>query len=141
MVESSQKDPLLVQLNPGVSIVHVGSGPLSEEVSGQAFRLLPSGWNIGSPRYRNALRTLAANGGQEVLKNTVNDPSTYFVLYARPWDDVAEVVMIWEEYFRDHFEGEVGSKCHLEIAREFHDQGFRFIVYQMKSGRVDRLDE
>jgi hypothetical protein len=126
-------NPLLIQLNPGVALMHVGCGPFRERLTDRPVRIVPSGWNIRSPRYRAALGQLKVVSGRELLEKASDDPSIYFVLYARPWDDVARVKRIWETYYREHFGGPAKGGYRLESVRRFGSGGHQLLFFQMNS--------
>ena len=127
------EQPVFIQLDPGVAIMHVGCGPLRERLTDGAVRIVPSGWNMRSPRYRRALAELQVASGQELLARAPDEKSIYFVLYARPWDDVAKVTGTWEAYYQEHF-GELASKTYrLEETRHFEADGYRLVFYRITS--------
>ena len=131
--ESVGQKPVLIQLDPGVAIMHVGCGPFQERLTEQPVRVVPSGWNMRSPRYRGALSQLQVTSGQELLARAAGDLSVYFVLYARPWDDVPRVKRIWESYYQEHFGGAAKGGYRLESVRRFESAGYQVLFFQMSS--------
>ena len=84
-----------------------------------------------SPRYRAALSQLQVASGQELLAKAPVERSIYFVLYARPWDDVPRVKKIWETYYREHLGGAASEGYQLESAGRFESAGYQLLFFHM----------
>jgi MFS family permease len=136
--ETASEKPVLIQLDPGVAIMHVGCGPFQERLTEQAVRIVPSGWSMRSPRYRAALSQLKVTSGQELLARAAGDQSVYFVLYARPWDDVPRVKRIWETYYQEHFGGAAKGGYGLESVRRFESSGYQLLFFQIEAKGQER---
>ena len=121
--------------------MHIGTAPLHEQMTEQPIRVLPSGWNVRSPRYRAALKQLNVQNGQELLRKSVDNPSICFLLYQRPSDsdkDVADVRNIWVNYFEEHFDEDGDREFQLQKYREIKSgkKGsgrYALIVFRMVS--------
>ena len=130
-LEKVEDTPVLIQLDPGVAMMHVGCGPLTERLTTEDIRVVPTGWNMRSPRYQEALSEVDVRSGEGLLKRALEDPQFFFVLYARPWDDVSRVVSTWEAYYSQHF-GEPGEQRYrLEPKQAYESAGYRVTFYQM----------
>jgi len=123
--------PVLIQLDPGVAMVHVGGGPLTERLGDRRIRIVPTGWAMRSPRYQDALSELKVETGMELLKRALKDPEVVFVLYARPWDEVGRVVETWETYYTEHFGQQAEAVYRLEPTRVFESAGYQLRFYRM----------
>lgn len=129
--EKVEDAPVLIQLDPGVAMMHVGCGPLNERLTGREMRMVPTGWNMRSPRYQAALSELNVASGQELLKRALEGRQFFFVLYARPWDDVSRVIDTWETYYSEHFGGRRGPRYRLQTFQAFESTGYQVVFYRM----------
>ncbi len=117
---------LLVPLDPGVALVHVGASPLRERLPLGGFRLLPSGWSVRSSRYHGALREVGIEQGQSLLRNAVGDATVYLVRYIRPWDVTGVVEGAWEKYYAEHFGG-----ARLQLEHRFEQAGYQLMFFRL----------
>ncbi|MDE0736273.1 MAG: hypothetical protein OSB47_10650, partial [Pirellulaceae bacterium] len=121
-VKEVEPQALLVPLDPGVALAHVGGGPFRERLPLGTARLLPSGWSVRSARYHAALRASGVTDGQSLLKKAVTDEAVYFVRYVRPWDVLGVVEGAWEKYYTEHFPG-----AELRLEHHFEKGGYQLM--------------
>ena len=127
-VDKSQSPGLLVPLDPGVALAHVGGGPFSERLPLGSTRLMPSGWSVRSARYHAALGEIGLKDGRKLLKQAVADQSIYFVRYLRPWDVAGLVEGAWEKYYAEHF-----PSAELRLEQRFSKDGYQLLFFRLVS--------
>ena len=127
-VDKSQSPGLLVPLDPGVALAHVGGGPFSERLPLGSTRLMPSGWSVRSARYHAALGEIGLTDGRTLLKQAVADQSIYFVRYLRPWDVAGLVEGAWEKYYAEHF-----PSAELRLEQRFSKDGYQLLFFRLVS--------
>ena len=130
--------PVLMRLEPGVALMQTSIHPLRERADWIDLRVMPGGWQIGSPRYREVLAELGFESGAELLRESIDNEGILYVIYDRPWDHILEdVIERWESYFNRHVRtkeqaGEMTLR--LELLRQFEeDSGAHFNVYVFRS--------
>ncbi|MEC9004486.1 MAG: hypothetical protein VX644_14010 [Planctomycetota bacterium] len=127
-VKESRPQGVVIPLDPGVALVHVGGGPFRERLPLGSSRLLPSGWSVRSPRYHAALGQIGITEGRTLLKQAVTDQSVHFVRYLRPWDVAGVVEGAWEKYYTEHFGGAL-----LQTEKRFQQDGYELVFYRLVS--------
>jgi hypothetical protein len=127
-VNKATSPGLLVPLDPGVALAHVGGGPFSERLPLGSMRLMPSGWSVRSPRYDAALDEMGLTDGQTLLKRAVTDQSVYFVRYLRPWDVAGMVEGAWEKYYAEHF-----PSAEFRLEHRFAKDGYQLVFFRLVS--------
>ena len=130
--------PVLMRLEPGVALMQTSIHPLRERADWIDLRVMPGGWQIGSPRYREVLAELGFESGAELLRESIDNEGILYVIYDRPWDHILEdVIERWESYFNRHVRtkeqaGEMTFR--LALLRQFEeDSGAHFNVYVFRS--------
>ena len=127
-VNESTSPGLLVPLDPGVALAHVGGGPFSERLPLGSTRLMPSGWSVRSARYHAALGEIGLTDGRTLLKQAVADRAVYFVRYLRPWDVAGVVEGAWEKYYTEHF-----PCAELRVEQRFSRDGYQLVFFRLVS--------
>ena len=127
-VNESRSQGLLVPLDPGVALVHVGGGPFRERLPLGSTRLMPSGWSVRSARYHAALGEIGLTDGRTLLKQAVTDRAVYFVRYMRPWYANDAVEGAWEKYYSEHF-----RSAELSVEQRFSRDGYQLVFFRLVS--------
>jgi hypothetical protein len=127
-VNESSSQGLLVPLDPGVALAHVGGGPFRERLPLGSTRLMPSGWSVRSARYHAALCEIGLTDGRTLLKQAVTDQAVYFVRYLRPWDVAGVVEGAWEKYYAEHFPG-----AEFRVQQRFAKDGYQLVFFRLVS--------
>jgi hypothetical protein len=127
-VNASPSPGLLVPLDPGVALAHVGGGPFSERLPLGSTRLMPSGWSVRSARYHAALGEIGLTDGRTLLKQAVTDRAVYFVRYMRPWYANDAVEGAWEKYYSEHF-----RSAELSVEQRFSRDGYQLVFFRLVS--------
>ncbi|MBT4012482.1 MAG: hypothetical protein HN617_06535 [Planctomycetaceae bacterium] len=81
VIDKLKKPATLIRLSPDALPGWEGCHPLQRINSNPNLRIVPAGWQIGSPRYNSILADLGFESGSEMLSRWASNPSVgqYFV--------------------------------------------------------------
>ena len=81
VIDELKKPVTLIRMSPDALPGWEGCHPLQRINSNPNLRIVPAGWQIGSPRYKSILADLGFESGSEMLSRWASDPSVgqYFV--------------------------------------------------------------
>lgn len=81
VINKLQKPVTLIRMSPDALPGWEGCHPLQRINSNPNLRIVPAGWQIGSPRYKSILADLGFQSGSEMLRRWASDPNDgqYFV--------------------------------------------------------------
>tara|TARA_B110000116_G_scaffold167902_1_gene145101 strand:+ start:8456 stop:10240 length:1785 start_codon:yes stop_codon:yes gene_type:complete len=103
VIDELQKPVTLIRMSPDALPGWEGCHPLQRINSNPNLRIVPAGWQIGSPRYKSILADLGFESGSEMLSRWASDPSVgqYFVRRI-PYGStpIRPLSPAWKSYFQ-----------------------------------------
>jgi hypothetical protein len=103
VIDGLKKPVILIRLSPAALPGWEGCHPLRRINSNPNLRIIPAGWQIGSPRYNSILANLGFESGSEMLSRWSSDPSDgqYFVRrITNRSTQIKPLSTAWESYFQ-----------------------------------------
>ena len=98
-----KKPVTLIRMSPDALPGWEGCHPLRRINSNPNLRIVPTGWQIGSPRYNSILADLGFESGSEMLSRWASDPSVgqYFVRRINAGSTrITPLSPAWKSYFQ-----------------------------------------
>jgi hypothetical protein len=98
-----KKPVTLIRMSPDALPGWEGCHPLRRINSNPNLRIVPTGWQIGSPRYNSILADLGFESGSEMLSHWSSDPNVgqYFVRRINDRSTrVPSLSPAWKSYFQ-----------------------------------------
>jgi hypothetical protein len=124
-------NPILLRLNTGAGLRHAAMHPLSVPTGFKRVRIIPSGWQTGSPRYQEILDKLGADSGRDLLHRAVDNNEIYFVQYVEDAALAEKTLLLWTSYYKRNLNREVTFDRVLgEAGRE------GLFAYRLRPGEV-----
>ena len=103
VIDELQKPVTLIRMSPDALPGWEGCHPLQRINSNPHLRIVPAGWQVGSPRYKSILTDLGFESGSEMLSRWASDPSVgqYFVRRI-PYGStpIRPLSPAWKSYFQ-----------------------------------------
>ena len=133
LLEMASRDfmPVLLRLDTGGGLRHAPMHPLSVPAGFQRVRIIPSGWQTGSPRYRKILDELGASSGRDLLRGAIDNDQIYFVQYVEDAKLAEQTLDLWSSYYeRNITDG--GAVRFDRLTGESDQEGLS--VYRLRSG-------
>jgi hypothetical protein len=103
VIRELQKPVTLIRMSPAALPGWEGSHPLRRINTNPNLRIVPAGWQIGSPRYKSILADLDFKSGREMLSRWSSDPSVgqYFVRRITNGSTrITPLSPAWKSYFQ-----------------------------------------
>jgi hypothetical protein len=106
VIRELKKPATLIRMSPDALPGWEGCHPLRRINTNPNLRIVPAGWQIGSPRYNSILAELGFNTGSEMLNRWSSDPSVgqYFVQRwvrkPRGSTRITPLSPAWKSYFQ-----------------------------------------
>ena len=99
--------PILLRLNTGGGLRHGAMHPLRVPEFFRQLRIIPSGWQTGSPRYQRILKELGAGSGRELLQQAIDHEGIFFVEYIDDPGLAQQTLELWRSYYKRNLDREV----------------------------------
>ena len=120
---------VVVRMQPGFGLFEAARHPLRQDVRGQAVRIVPAGWQVGSSHYHLALKQLGVKTGKELLRGSVNNKTILFFLCTPPGQEERRKMIIedWQRYVKQN----IDPKCRLRTMVIFNEKELRLSVFAL----------
>ena len=103
VINELKKPVTLIRMSPDALPGWEGCHPLQRINSNPNLRIIPAGWQIGSPRYKSILAELGFKSGSEMLSRWSSDPSVgqYFARrITNRSTHIKPLSTAWKSYFQ-----------------------------------------
>jgi len=124
--------PLIVPMDPNDNLGTRYVNPLKEFSDFTMLRLFPSGWQINSGHYYDALKKMGIDGGRDFLKWIINRDEVFLSLLGRGHKYNRYIQGLWLSYYARN----ITQEQNLEFAPIFdfsNKDGFGLIFYNLRS--------
>ena len=104
----------LLRMNTGGGLRHAAMHPLKFPAGFRKLRIIPAGWQTGSPRYQAILRELRVESGRQLLESAVASGEIVLVDFVEQPSQAAETRRLWESYYDRNLVLSTGTSIWLE---------------------------